>query len=387
MGSSLRPHRQARSAKVSYKDSYSEEEDFFITEPTNTKTSDSKNSTRRILALKRISRSQERENAKERAEAVQLQRAIKESLSKGAVNANRVSSADESDHAREVVDSEDEVPSVCATDADAFQCLNAGPAQEVLERISTDEELSWKQMDINEMPMPPNGNLHGEKENGENSGDSNEKLKARIQEDVDWSCEEEDDDDQDVTEDESSDVSEDLGFKRKRPGNPQHRNKKAVAGHKANNDKSLTAQVKKSRSARPVSKARVFLSAKKCSSPKSLGVEPVIHVKLADAKENVPTSYTSTTNKHASNSKELKEIRKRGGSIKSCQTAPVIEPQRLKKAALFDKASLFDNASCESSGILGLQAQSPTLLHRRVIGLSRRFRPPPLHPYLPKMKG
>ncbi|KAI5069124.1 hypothetical protein GOP47_0015425 [Adiantum capillus-veneris] len=380
MGSTNRPPRRARSSKVSYAYSCSEDEDedFSVAhEPIPSKASESKDFTRRNLALKRVSRSQEK------AEAFQIQKAIEQSLSHGEVkeNASRVLFNGVQD-SKEVDDSEEDAQDV------RYMDHNQEESKSLLSEDCPQERG---------MPIPSNGTIHGDdtstgqvvvyssrQKKTEALNIDTKRSKLAEEEDVDWSCEDDNNGDDDngsnenVTEDESSDSSEDSGHKRKGPAKSQQRGEKVV-GITGKEQKSLTAPIKRPRSSRAVPEAGAHLTSEK---RQGIGIKPLVHTRLADCKDVMRNSSSiESKRKHVGTSRESNEFGKQGVPLKQ---SPLVAA---KKHAVHSNAQKINTSPGETPGILAFAGQSPTGLHRRVIGLSRRFKPPPLHPYLQRMES
>ncbi|MCO5576721.1 hypothetical protein L7F22_030537 [Adiantum nelumboides] len=218
---------------------------------------------------------------------------------------------------------------------------------------------------------------------GDDASTGQKGLRSAKGEDLDWAWDDDNNDDdndgdsdENVTEDESSDASEDFGRKKKRPVKPQQRGKNVV-GITEQEQKSLPAPTKRPRSSRVVPEAGTQLTSKK-------SIKLLAHARQADCKDVTGDSSSfETRKKHAVTSRESNGLGEQGVLLKGCKAGLVVA----KKRAVQSNVEGFDTAPCETPGILAFAGQSPTGLHRRVIGLSRRFKPPPLHPYLQRLDG
>ncbi|MCO5591781.1 hypothetical protein L7F22_045773 [Adiantum nelumboides] len=378
MGSTNRVHRRARSSKVSYTYSCSEDEDedfSGVHERNPSKASESKDVTRRNLALKRISRSQER------AEALQIQKAIEESILHGDVNENAGRAFSNGiEGSKEVNDSEEDAQDVPYTDHNqeapksllSEECPPEQGMQIPSSRTVDGDDASTGQVVV----------YSSRQKKTETLSNHSKGLKSAKGEDLDWAWDDDNNDDdndgdsdENVTEDESSDASEDFGCKKKRPVKPQQRGKNVV-GIMGQEQKSPPAPTKRPRSSRVVPEAGTQFSSKK-------SIKPLAHARQADCKDVTGDSSFETRKKHAVISRESSGLGEQGVLLKGYKAGLVVA----KKRAVQSNVEGFDTAPCETPGILAFAGQSPTGLHRRVIGLSRRFKPPPLHPYLQRLDG
>eukprot|EP00249_Psilotum_nudum_P036904 c9007_g1_i2 orf=489-1652(-) len=324
---------------------------------------------RRNLALRKTSRSQERANAKERAEALQLERAIRESLASEGPNPGREShtASDSNRDASDVADSDEDVTTF-RRDSVAFQCL--------VDAASEASNPGLPACNGEELPKLV-------KETKKRHGLAQDDLKAKTQVDSDYSCEEEEDEsDNDDDEDYGSDNSDDSKCRKKRPKKSQEKNlvslkKQAQAGNEP-------ARVKKARSSRLASRGRNLLP-RNASVDKGSIVEGVVAV---CANNNAPSGCgnggtvikMTASNSMATPHVRSKEIVSGAVLVENCHASSL--DRHLKASKDISHEVLF-----EASDSKALQFQSPTVPHRRVIGLSRRFRPPPLHPYLARTEG
>ncbi|KAH7444114.1 hypothetical protein KP509_02G065000 [Ceratopteris richardii] len=398
MSSASRNHRRAHSSKVSYKDSSSDDDDeeFSVAyESIHSKQPENKDSSRRNLALKRISRTQERPSALD-----VLQEAIEKSLSQDPdnINADQVA-LDAGNGSKEVNDSEEDVSNVPCDFSTGDEKLRfcTEPHQEESKDAFREDQLQEQRMQIpmiepawkadelerqgvmHEMDQITHSNISKGKKRNEDSDWSSK-------EDTDDSDEDDDDDDSEF-ECESSDADH-VKSKRKGRAKPQQKGKKGPGrpqkGQKPTKEP-LKAPVKRPRSGRVSPDTGVKSIAKKIPPSKELAIKSLIDEKLTHSKEEPPRPSIDASKKNVMISIQGKEFGGKGITLKGCKSA-VVDGQKTQ-SALKRTITSMDNASLETGGILAFSAQSPTGLHRRVIGLSRRFKPPPLHPYLSRMDG
>ncbi|KAI5076023.1 hypothetical protein GOP47_0008088 [Adiantum capillus-veneris] len=435
---SRRPHRQARSG-ASYRDPHFDYEEASCRRLRSSITFISKkrgknNAIKSNLIPNPTSITKERENAKERAEAVQLQRAIDESLLDKAPEAARhshktsledlpgtcahsfTSSVSNEDIEKDVMSYLFDLKDVMMDQGGySFQCLLDVASEAVESHVCKSQDAKRGSLDVQDsenqefkftMEKPQSDdkvtgyevNMDGSKR----KEDPPVNVKVNPMHQLDG------DNGRALIEDESSDLSDKSWCKRTKP------RKVELEGRRKDVD--IIVSLCQPKLARIVSSAVSTVE----QEGRSKDVHNIVSLGQGKTVSSGRSAVLIVENSSVTSCKTLNlQAKKRLAqtvfgskeNIPTCPSTPVLESTQsgflqtpcLKPQATAEKGRMF--GSCQNiqkfcgpckmdkseslisvspsqEDAMRFRAEPSTLFHRRVIGLSRRFRPPPLHPYL-----